>query len=110
MGHALQVPYYYTWLNHIWLGLWTGIVYTCALLVALAFSQLQDPIDKQLQQTILTNAVLWGIFPSVGIGMLLSHYRLQWGNTPLQKFVEFWGEDVELTGDPNQLKAIYRWG
>jgi len=29
----LKAAYYSDWINHIWNGLWTGIVYTCILLV-----------------------------------------------------------------------------
>lgn len=30
---CLQMQYYSDWINHIWNGLWTAIVFTCILLV-----------------------------------------------------------------------------
>lgn len=44
---AVQSPYLLPWMNHLWAGLWTGLVYTTSLLLALNFVDLQEPFDYE---------------------------------------------------------------
>jgi hypothetical protein len=35
-------------MNHLWSGLWTGLVYTTSLLLALNYVQLEEPYDYEV--------------------------------------------------------------
>lgn len=71
---GLQSPYLLPWMNHLWTGLWTALVYTTALLLALNYIKIEEPWDYEVPGTELvfresmTWAVLYGIFPAVLIG------------------------------------------
>ncbi|KAI8467685.1 MAG: hypothetical protein J3K34DRAFT_523567 [Monoraphidium minutum] len=68
---VMAAAYYNAWVNHVWNGLWTGIVYTTILLNVIVFKYSTD------------KAVLYGIFGAVLVGAGLSAARLWWLRRPL---------------------------
>jgi len=47
----MQVPYYSDVINHIWIGLYTGILYTACLLVVVMYSPERTNVDFRERMT-----------------------------------------------------------
>ncbi|GBF97004.1 hypothetical protein Rsub_09801 [Raphidocelis subcapitata] len=97
----MAASYYSDWVNHVWNGLWCGIVYTCILLNVVTF---RADTNRVLAAT-LTWAVLWGIFGAVLLGAGLSALRLWWLRRPLEALRRAHGEPEE----GRVLKNVYRF-
>ena len=86
LGHLfLQSPYLRPWLNNIWSGLWFGLVYTTALLLALNYHEVAPEHEYAFRES-MTWGVLYGIFPAVLLGMAVSHYAYKWAVKPLEQY------------------------
>jgi hypothetical protein len=44
----VQSPYLVPWMNHLWSGLWTGLVYTTSLLLVLKYIEVPEPFDYEV--------------------------------------------------------------
>jgi hypothetical protein len=71
---ALQSPYLLPWMNHLWTGLWTSLVYTMGLQLVVQYYVPAVPWDvvgpdaELAFRETMTWAVLYGIFPAVLLG------------------------------------------
>ncbi|WIA38773.1 hypothetical protein OEZ86_002065 [Tetradesmus obliquus] len=111
-------PYLLPWMNHLWTGLWTGLVYTTSLLLALNFVQLEEPLDYEEPSRFMafrlsmTYAVLWGIWPAILLGAAVSHFVYKWRLSPLKHFkaAQQLAEQGKLQLETvAALKSIYRF-
>ncbi|GBF95600.1 hypothetical protein Rsub_08582 [Raphidocelis subcapitata] len=103
----LEMPYYADWVNHCWVGLWGGIVYTCVLLNLIVFRYAGTPTAKTLTNASGDGlgAVLWGIFPAVAACAAASAARLWWLRRPL-RLLRAAQTRVESRRD---LRGVYRF-
>eukprot|EP00775_Hariotina_reticulata_P001355 gene1355-1696_t len=101
------VPYFHERVNYVSVGLWSAIVYTCTSLVAMDFTLTNYKVaEEQLQlRRILTNAVLYAVFPVVVVGGVISWHYGRLCRKPLGQLRRAYeGGDVDLV-----LKDVYRF-
>jgi hypothetical protein len=69
-----QSPYLLPWMNHLWTGLWTALVYTTGIQLVMHYYSPAEPWNLEIPSPLLayrtqmTWAVLYGIFPAVLLG------------------------------------------
>ncbi|KAF8055488.1 tmcC [Scenedesmus sp. PABB004] len=76
------VPYYYDAVNYAWVGLWAGITFTNAVLVALAYTAPPPGPAHDAYAQRMTMLVLYGIFPAVLVGAAVSWAYVAWRRMP----------------------------
>eukprot|EP00879_Flechtneria_rotunda_P032111 GHRR01035266.1.p1 GENE.GHRR01035266.1~~GHRR01035266.1.p1 ORF type:complete len:431 (+),score=120.72 GHRR01035266.1:122-1414(+) len=105
-------------MNYIWGGLWCGLVYTSALLLALNQYEPEEPWDYEVPDPVpiyranMTLGVLYGIFPAMLLGGILSFVVHRWQQRPLKTLQEAQhlasGGRLQLDA-AEALKAVYRF-
>eukprot|EP00878_Enallax_costatus_P042671 GHUV01050103.1.p1 GENE.GHUV01050103.1~~GHUV01050103.1.p1 ORF type:complete len:272 (+),score=65.91 GHUV01050103.1:643-1458(+) len=97
-----RAVYYSDCLNHVWVGLWMGLLFVCGLL----FEGWHGHAGQEAYLTKLTWAVLYGIFPAVAVGMLMSWLHMN-------KWLRRGARKLEAAcNDPSShsnLRAVYRF-
>lgn len=146
-----QLPFFYDAVNHLWVGLWCGIVFTCCMLVAITYTVNKRPAALQLtyredmtfvstaaaagqrcrlmcrvrscQETCICHrcscavpcccgpagaqAVLYGIFPAVLLGALLSAAWMRWRRRPLAELAAAFA--AQASSSAVNLKDVHRF-
>lgn len=97
-------------MNHLWSGLWSGLVYTTAVLLVLNYQEVPAASELAFRES-MTWAVLYGIFPVALAGMLVSYYVYKWRCKPLQLFER--ARQAAARGElhiesADALKKVYR--
>eukprot|EP00198_Chlamydomonas_reinhardtii_P005487 XP_001694823.1 predicted protein [Chlamydomonas reinhardtii] len=103
-----RVPFYRTYVNGVWTGIWFGVLYTALLLVYIAFGH-HKSVD---QRRVVTLWVLYGIFPVVVGTSVLSYWRARLALHPASKF-EALEPGVKISkvhkfGDPMEVEVLAR--
>eukprot|EP00775_Hariotina_reticulata_P009651 gene9651-9811_t len=105
-----RVPYYDDLVNYVSVGLWTALVFTCAMLVGLQYTgdKIVDHEQKLKHAQSLTWAVLYGVFPAALFGAGCSFVYIRYRRRPLKK-LEAAFEEASCTKEVYNLKDIYRF-
>eukprot|EP00775_Hariotina_reticulata_P003511 gene3511-3781_t len=105
----ITVPYYHDLVNYIYVGLWSGITFTCVLLVSLDLTQNNFSDDQQGRllkyRETMTNTVLYAIAGPVICGALVSFWYLRRRRQPLKQLQEAY----EQQNPDVILKDVYRF-
>ncbi|KAG2443480.1 hypothetical protein HXX76_001833 [Chlamydomonas incerta] len=103
-----RVPFYRSYVNVVWCSMWAGIFYTCTLMLVVVFGH-NHTLEYREQMTM---NVLYGIFPVIAGGMVITAVHYWWVMRPGKLFKDMQpgikASKIYKLEDFNQVELLSR--